>query len=185
MQPLYWYWEKEIPADICQEIIDTYFIESNVEEGMFDTDDKVFMKSDDYRITDVTWAKTGTKIFDTLFHYIQSANKEVWNYDISGMESVQMGRYRKGGHYEWHSDADDPCPENYQRKLSCSFQLSDEDSYEGGDLVFKKANQEEIIAPRKQGSIIVFPSNITHKVTPVTAGVRFSAVAWMRGARFK
>jgi PKHD-type hydroxylase len=80
---------------------------------------------------------------------------------------------------------DPPCAENFQRKLSCSVQLSDENDYEGGDLLFQPGSDKEIIVPKKQGSIIVFSSMLRHKVAPVTSGTRYSAVAWMRGPAFK
>jgi PKHD-type hydroxylase len=37
----------------------------------------------------------------------------------------------------------------------------------------------------KQGSIVVFPSFIEHKVTPVTKGVRYTAVTWANGPSFR
>lgn len=141
---------------------------------------------EDRRKTTINWVKPGSPIFDAIYYYISEANKSAkWNYDISGMEDVQIGMYQDGGHYIWHADIDPPCAENFQRKLSCSVQLSDENMYEGGDLILQDANGDKYTAPRKQGSIVVFPSTLRHKVTPVTSGTRFSAVAWMRGPAFK
>jgi len=37
----------------------------------------------------------------------------------------------------------------------------------------------------RKGSIIAFPSYILHQVTPVTKGVRKSAVLWLSGPAFK
>jgi PKHD-type hydroxylase len=76
---------------------------------------------------------------------------------------------------------------NFQRKLSCSVQLTDPDTYEGGDLILQTGKNEtdRHTFTRKRGSVIVFPSMVYHKVTPVTSGTRFSAVAWMRGQAFK
>jgi PKHD-type hydroxylase len=33
----------------------------------------------------------------------------------------------------------------------------------------------------KTGSVIVFPSDTEHRVTPVTKGIRYSLVAWFLG----
>ena len=184
MQPTYWAWEGELSAEDCQKIIDAHFVEGSVEDGMFGKNGGM-VRDDTMRKTDVAWALVGSPVFDTIYNYITSANKNVWNYDLSGMEPVQLAKYQDGGHYTWHADLDDPCSENFQRKLSCSVQLSDEDDYVGGDLLFQTAGNEEHKAPRKRGSIIVFSGMLKHKVTPVTSGTRFSAVAWMRGPAFR
>jgi len=70
------------------------------------------------------------------------------------------------------------------RKLSVTVQLSDEDSYEGGDLQFMINNRIEN-APRKKGTVIVFPSFILHRVTEVTKGKRNSIVGWLSGPPFR
>ena len=36
-----------------------------------------------------------------------------------------------------------------------------------------------------QGTIIVFPSMLPHRVTPVTEGVRYSLVQWFSGPDFR
>ena len=64
--------------------------------------------------------------------------------------------------------------------LSFVLPLSDPESYEGGELVLKPSFQEKSI-PLEQGKIIVFPSFILHKVTPVTSGTRYMLVGWLRG----
>ena len=76
------------------------------------------------------------------------------------------------------------------RKLSMTCNLTNPDNYVGGDLKFdlgphaaKQFHTVEEIRPK--GSIIVFPSYIHHQVTPVTEGVRYSAVIWSNGKPFK
>lgn len=41
------------------------------------------------------------------------------------------------------------------------------------------------VAPRDKGTVIIFPSYILHRVTPVTKGVRKSLAVWISGPRFK
>ena len=36
-----------------------------------------------------------------------------------------------------------------------------------------------------QGTIIIFPSMLQHRVTPVTNGTRYSLVQWFSGPNFK
>jgi PKHD-type hydroxylase len=40
-------------------------------------------------------------------------------------------------------------------------------------------------APKKKGSVILFPSFTMHRVTPVTKGVRRSLVLWVGGEAYK
>ena len=185
-QSSFWFWEAELSPQECQSIIDFSFSDEKSSEGMARNKEGEMSVDFDRRKTRVNWAGPNTPVFKTIYDYIASANKQAgWNYDISGMEDVQIGKYQDGGHYTWHADIDPPCDQNFQRKLSCSVQLSDENTYEGGDLVFQDSGGDEYTACRKQGSIVVFPSTLRHKVTPITSGTRFSAVAWMRGPAFK
>ena len=39
-------------------------------------------------------------------------------------------------------------------------------------------------APRTRGSIIIFPAFLSHRVTPVTKGRRYSLITWMNGDCF-
>ncbi len=66
-------------------------------------------------------------------------------------------------------------------------QLSESDSYEGGDLIFdlppELCPDKELM--RKQGTIIIFPSFVRHMVTPVTEGERHAMVSWIEGLNFR
>jgi PKHD-type hydroxylase len=107
-----------------------------------------------------------------------------WGYSLSSQENTQLGRYKSTdeGYYDWHIDATPP-ENGIQRKLSISILLNDPSEFEGGILQFKGVEDQNVLA--KQGSIIVFPSFIEHKVTPVTKGVRYSAVTWASGPSFR
>jgi len=78
-----------------------------------------------------------------------------------------------------------------QRKLSATVQLTDESKYKGGELLFKDLkgkNEPEILTNKvfkKKGTIVVFPSYMLHKVTPVTQGIRHSLVLWTCGNPWK
>jgi PKHD-type hydroxylase len=186
----YWFWESEIKEEFLDKWIEEHFDEDKVQDATInvDSEKQKFDLDESIRKTQVVWVKPGTEIFDTVFQYIQSANKNAgWNFDITGMEDVQLGKYIDGGFYDWHMDTFAPDEGNFQRKLSCVVQLTDPDTYEGGDLVLKtgKNDTDLYTFTRKRGSVIVFPSMVYHKVTPVTRGTRYSAVAWMRGQAFK
>ena len=69
--------------------------------------------------------------------------------------------------------------------------ITDPEEYEGGDLEFDFRNQDEAVQPsicteiRPKGSIVVFPSFVWHRVTPVTSGTRYSMVMWNLGQKWR
>jgi PKHD-type hydroxylase len=99
-------------------------------------------------------------------------------------ENTQISRYKSDnkGHYAKHIDTDHP-KDGVQRKLSISILLNDPSEFEGGELQFTDVADCKVLT--KQGSIVVFPSFIEHVVTPVTKGVRYSAVTWASGPAFR
>ena len=100
------------------------------------------------------------------------------------MEKVKILRYENGGKYKWHTDCG--AKETSTRKLTAIVQLSDETLYEGGNLEFGITDKsgKNYTAPRTRGSIIIFPSFLSHRVTPVTKGRRYSLITWMNGDCF-
>lgn len=187
---MYWFWESEIKEEYLDKWITEHFTEDKLQQATInvDTEKQKFDLDESIRKTEIVWVDPGTEIFNTIYEYVTSANKNAgWNFELSGMENVQLGRYTDGGFYDYHMDTFAPDEGNFQRKLSCVVQLTDPDTYEGGDLILKTGKNETDTHTfsRKRGSVIVFPSMIYHKVTPVTSGTRFSAVAWMRGQAFK
>jgi len=113
---------------------------------------------------------------------IKSNNERFW-FDILGFhQELQLTRYSEGDFFDWHLDFG--AGEISSRKISMTIQLSDPDEYEGGDLQFM-INQNVVNAPREKGTIIIFPSFIMHRVTPITKGTRQSIVGWVAGPPYR
>ena len=117
-------------------------------------------------------------------------------FNITRYEDIQFTEYQPRGHYNWHNDSiKNPMNlKNMQRKLSMSVQLSKPKDYEGGDLKFNlrgldSQNGDTVMSPppefKQQGSIVVFPSFLWHKVEPITKGIRYSLVMWAIGENWK
>jgi len=116
-------------------------------------------------------------IVSHVYNTLLETNRRHYHYDIAGCEPLQFAEYGVGGEYGEHLDIGPGTAS--LRKLSASVQLSPPDSYDGGDLkIFGCAP-----ADRDQGSLIIFPSWSTHRVAPVTRGVRCSLVGWAFGLR--
>jgi PKHD-type hydroxylase len=93
-----------------------------------------------------------------------------------------LTRYSDGDFFNWHLDFG--AGEISARKLSMTIQLSDPDEYEGGDLQFM-INEKIVTAPREKGTLIIFPSFMIHRVTPIIRGTRQSIVGWVSGPPFR
>ena len=105
------------------------------------------------------------------------------------VEDLQFSEYteEKRGFYSKHSDCGlKKSLDNYVdiRKLSFTVQLTDENEYEGGELIFH-LDKEEKKAPKSKGTIIFFESDVLHEVKPVTKGVRHSLVSWVQGPNLR
>ena len=116
---------------------------------------------------------------------LELANLSIYKYNIQELEDVKLLKYNIGGKYQWHTDVGSK--ETSTRKLTAIVQLSDEQDYEGGDLEFgitDELGENNYVATKKQGSIIVFPSFLSHRVIPITKGTRYSLLTWMNGDSF-
>tara|TARA_R100001443_G_scaffold93176_2_gene99767 strand:- start:728 stop:1288 length:561 start_codon:yes stop_codon:yes gene_type:complete len=128
--------------------------------------------------------------FKTLvFEWIKKANEESgWNFDITGVENLQLSKYREGQAYGWHLDVQ---PTDPMRKLTYNVVLNDD--FTGGDFQFSwgspSASYKKRIKNEPQlripGRMVVFPSYYYHRVIPVHQGTRYSLTAWATGAPFK
>ena len=101
-----------------------------------------------------------------------------YDYEITEAEDLQFAAYNVGDFYGLHKDVD----EENNRVLSVTVQLSKPSEYEGGDLVF---DYDRHPMEKTRGTIIIFPSNLYHEVTPVTKGERYSLVQWFKGQKIK
>jgi PKHD-type hydroxylase len=155
---------------------------------------------------DIVWTNEQW-IYDSVWKYMTKANEEAgWKYNIGAAEPFQIARYKRGMFYEWHADGRGDHFAAYDlpkfkvvdgliRKLSMSAILNDD--YEGGELQTIKYDHSKPLTGKswtdadpdnhistiemKKGSIVIFPSDIYHRVTPVTKGIRYSLTLWFLG----
>lgn len=123
-------------------------------------------------------------VFNRVRDLAKTFNAQFWNFDLKFLECLQFTIYNsQGDFYTRHVDM------RYQalevRKLSMSIQLSDPDSYQGGDLRLFRVGDQYDAAPRQRGTVVAFPSYMAHEVTPVTHGTRYSLVSWVVGPPFR
>ena len=178
MKAIYWQSTNAVPIKFCKEIIQ-YAKNKDKSLGVTGGNPKTkdnIKKSLKKRKSNVVWLK--------------ESNNEVCQFTI----------YEQGHHYGWHQDIwpeaypethNDPDVRNKNRKISSVLALNSNDEYEGGVL---QIALDEFHTPKRviekvdlstTGSLVVFPSYLWHRVTPVTKGIRYSLVMWTLGADFK
>ena len=143
------------------------------------------------RNTLVAWMERdpGTELlYRRMEEAVLALNARYFRFDLSGLASFQYALYggTEGGHFDGHKDyGRDPAdPGREPRKLTLSLQLSDPSSYEGCELQVRAGNQIDI-APKSRGTLIAFPANVLHQVTPIRAGIRRALVIWALGPEFR
>lgn len=147
---------------------------------------------DEHRSSEIRWinpSDPGSKFLtDMLWYFAKEANRNAFGFNIDYLPDIQYTKYsaEENGKYDWHCDTFWANPTTYDRKLSIVIQLTDPSEYEGGDFEFDpqypQIPKEQL---RAKGTVVVFPSFLNHRVTPVTSGVRRSLVSWIQGPKFR
>ena len=178
----YYYFNAALTDEICDTII-SWGKELKGADAVINSE---ATSDTSYRRGKVAWLED-TWVEQILSTYVEKANKDAnWNLLLDKQEKVQFATYKKQDFYDYHRDCDIEQPS--YRKLSVTVQLSDPETYRGGDLFIRhfwgKDNlpiNEEL---RNRGTIIVFPSILLHSVTRLIKGTRYSLVQWYSGPDF-
>jgi len=147
------------------------------------------ISNDEIRKNKISWLELreeSKEIYLKIANIVRHLNDKFYRYDLVEMEDLQYAEYHSHdlGHYKTHSD--DGYHYNLFRKISVTIQLSDETEYNGGELLFYRfSTMDPTVAPKRKGTLILFPSYVLHEVTPVTKGSRKSLVTWILGPRFR
>ena len=119
-------------------------------------------------------------VYDFVAKAITQVNNEQYRFGLVGLEPVQILRYTEGSFFREHSDLGYQHEGAAGRKISLIVQLSPPESYQGGRLIL--FGEEEM--PVTQGTVCIFPSWLPHRVDRLTAGERYTLVAWAKGPPF-
>jgi len=140
--------------------------------------------SDKIRKSKICWLSEDW-IKNLLWEYILKINSNAFKIEVENNAEVQFTEYRfdENGHYDWHHDVNWNGQVDIDRKISLTVQLSNENEYDGGDFEFEELETNANF--KLKGTIIIFPSYLRHRVTPITSGVRKSLVAWFSGPQWR
>jgi PKHD-type hydroxylase len=174
-----------LPIDQCKVLVDLALTLPEVEG-------KVGTLGVDHsqRSSIVRWVPHDTAPFTSLYEALAGAifslNQAYFDYELTTIEIIQFTTYldTARGFYNWHNDSSLNPDGDIARKLSMTIQLSDPSEYEGGELEIW-CDRDVFTATREQGTGILFPSPVLHRVRHVTRGRRYSLVVWASGPRFR
>jgi PKHD-type hydroxylase len=116
----------------------------------------------------------------------RSAAEVVFKADHDDRWIFQLSQYEKGDRLRWHIDDAHYDATTGFRKFVTIIQLSNPDTYTGGDLLFENGpDAYPISLPREQGGGATCVTHRQHQVSPIRSGVRYSMVAWLLGPRWR
>ena len=184
------YYKEYFTPELCDYII-TEGLKLPVKDGELGVDGTLTTNSN-WRKSKVRFIQKTDPNFSFLFEAMWKmaiqANDEWFGFHISKLDYIQLAEYDSvyAGEYKKHHDVfwmnNDP---NYHRKMTAVIQLSDPNTYEGGNLemcnIDNYPDPDEI---RTQGTAFFFPSFLEHQATKVTSGVRYSLACWFDGKKW-
>ena len=177
----YWLYDKSPLVDLADKIINNA---PSVNDATTSAQDNVNTR--DSSVSFITAQDDlGKEIFGKVWGFITDANIQAgWNFNVSACEPFQYTEYSNNQKYDWH--VDNRFNEDDTRKLSFTLLLTDD--YTGGDFQFELGSPGDALrittVSMKKGDLVIFPSYVWHRVTPVKDGTRKSLVGWCRGPNF-
>ena len=129
-------------------------------------------------------SKKEPQIVEALKDIAIKANEQLFGFNIwydIGAFQYTIYKSEQQMEYDWHSDSV-WVGKPVVNKLTVVVGLTDSESYEGGDFVLAGRNNN--VMKLTAGQVVVFPSIMLHRVTPVTSGTRNTLVAWFKGPRW-
>jgi SM-20-related protein len=125
------------------------------------------------------------------FEDVRPQIEEWFRVSLSHCEDPQFLHYREGDFFVAHQDGNTPLTldDSRNRRISVVLFLNEQaeeagaNSYGGGHLVFHGRYphwKARYTAPSPAGALVAFRSELTHEVTPVTHGHRYTIVTWFR-----
>jgi len=189
----YVFWDRGVPPHVCDQIVKYGTGQPSGQAGLGNKDGIKTSFNKKIRDAEIGWLKAPW-ILDWIKEPALRGNRDIFKYNLSGLEDIQFTKYTTGQHYDWHIDMGESEKSTHCRKLSMIIPLTDPSEYTGGEVEFHSLlsppEGKRKITPitknefKGQGTIILFPSIIWHRVKPITKGIRYSLVGWWSGPLF-
>jgi PKHD-type hydroxylase len=136
------------------------------------------------RDSDIFWIPRAGKtewVFSRLWNLVKFYNAK-YAFELSGdMGQAQLTRYSAGQRYNWHMDIGPR--EASLRKISVVVELTSLAPIDGGGIEIFYGDSVDNKIQLNRGDVVVFPSFVMHRASPVRRGVRWSLVLWIKGTQ--
>ena len=115
-------------------------------------------------------------LYERILASSAAINSQYWRFALTGIDEIQISRYRPLKHYLWHFDT---FPGS-TRKITFVVNLSSPKTYWRGGLEIRGRHDNVETAPL-QGSATWFPSYLRHRAKAPWFGERWVLVTWLKG----
>jgi PKHD-type hydroxylase len=122
-------------------------------------------------------------LFEKITSVLDEVNRLFFHFDLTDIRDINFLKYEKDCFMEWHRDINSSSTNFLTRKITISIFLSEPESYEGGKLIFKPDNKIQFV--QHQGTAILYPSYVLHRVEKIINGERFIIIASAHGQPFR
>jgi len=181
----YCYWDGLFTDEEINKIREYGDTQPLLDAGVLSSENKGVINHN-IRKTEISWLSKNNDsswFIETIMEKVSDLNNNYYHYDLTYYEDIQYTLYNKfGSKYDYHADLGFGVSNNI-RKLSVVVFLSDNNEYTGGKFYYNSGTEIEI--EQKKRRLIIFPSYLLHKVTPIKSGTRRSLVTWVNGPHFK
>lgn len=133
-------------------------------------------------------------LFDKFNNLIGYYNDTLFGLDLTGYDYFQYAEYDINGKHNFHMDIamNTPEPISYRinehlRKLTIVLMLNQQGvDFEGGDFQVNLSEERlPVTVNMDKGNVLLLPSFLLHRVTPITSGLRKTLVTWVIGPKFR
>lgn len=185
MRPLYLL-RQAYPAEQMQSICD--FMRANIAPTAQDSPARGIVKTAQTQIVAWHHCRPFLEWTEQLTHYWNSKQAGFDIFDMTDLDLVNLNTYHHSvqAEYAWHRDGTGSGygGNTVDTKITVIVNASTE-PYTGGQLQLFIAGEETIVDMDQPGMLIAFPSDIPHRVTPVTQGCRQSISYWITGPKWR
>lgn len=125
-------------------------------------------------------------IYRKISGMAMEANKVMWKFNVAGIaEPISYARYDIKDSEAARVDIGINFNDSFRqdRKISFLVQLSEESSYEGGEVLLHN-NGTPSYLPKERGTVLMFPSWLLNGTTPITKETKRTLYGWVSGLPF-
>jgi len=98
------------------------------------------------------------------------------------VDGVLFNTYVKGDFYDWHKDESISPYHDYKFTILIN---NSTNKYLGGDFqIFSTGGEKTVNEFNQPGDVVMFKSDIPHKVLPIKTGKRNSIAFFIKGSKF-